>query len=207
VNDADGCFDVERTALHELGHIVGLGHPQDEGFRLEPSQSVMDAFIPAKPKAGSFMHQYGPCDLASLQMRYDVPSLDTKLSRCLDLETRVTLTASTSQVAAGDPVTFTAVLSVVSKSSYLKLSGNRLNLREVQLRRRPANLAGAWSTSWMTQGSSPGTYLLTLRPGSTYEYQAVFKAPDDEGLRASSSNLITVRVGSTCSGCPSDEET
>lgn len=201
----EGCFDVERTVLHELGHAGGgLEHPEDGGFRLRALDTVMHSIIPARTATGSGMHAFGPCDVASLQVRFSIPSLDTPISTCSDIDTRLSLAASTSIVADGDPVVFRANFSTADRAAYGNIAGIPLNLRSIQLRRRPAGMGGAWSTFWMGQAQSPGTYVLTLRPSTAYEYQAVFRAPDDEGLNGSTSNVITVRITGTCNASPCD---
>ena len=197
----EGCFDVERAVLHELGHVGGgFQHPEDAGYRMRALDTVMHAVIPVRPRSGSGMHAYGPCDVATFQELYGLPSLDTHIPVCEELETKMSLGASTSVAEDGDTVVFTATLGTESHASYGQLGGIRLNDRSVQLRRRLKALAGAWHTYWMSPSDSPGTYVLSLRPGDTYEYQALYKTPDDEGLVGSSSNILTVRLSSDCSG-------
>jgi hypothetical protein len=206
----DGCFDVERTVLHELGHAGGgLQHPEDGGFRLHPLDTVMHSVVPARPDTGSLMHAFGPCDVASLQMRFNLPSLDTPISTCNDVDTRLSLGASASQITQGDALTLRADFSIADRDAYGLLGGDRLNLRSIQLRRRLAGSSNTWTTYWMKAAQSPGLYTLTLRPSGTYEYQALFRHTDDEGLNASASNVITVRVTGACIGnpCAGDEET
>ncbi len=83
----------------------------------------------------------------------------------------------------------------------------RLNGRSIQLKRRPAGSSAAWTTSWMRWAEAPGLYTLTLYPRATYEYVAVFGAPDNEGLEGDTSNQVTVRVVAGCTGnCPSEED-
>ena len=89
-SDADGCFDLRRVMIHELGHIFGLDHPENAGFRLGTWDTVMQPITPARPQASWARHAYGPCDVASLQELYDVPSHASPISRCQDLETRLT---------------------------------------------------------------------------------------------------------------------
>ena len=198
----DGCFDVERTAVHELGHVAGLDHPESAGFDLKPLDTVMHSIIPARPLTGNAMHAYGPCDVATLQERYDVLSYSTPISTCNSVDTRLTLGASTAVVSDHDMVTFVATLSIVDRDGYGRLGGNPLNARSVQLRRRPAGSDAAWATFWMSQAIGGGVYVMVLQPSITYEYQAVLKAPDDEGLNGSTSNTLTVRVINTCGTPP-----
>jgi len=52
-SSSSGCFDIRRVALHELGHITGLHHPESAGFRLAAHETVMHAVTPAKPQPAS----------------------------------------------------------------------------------------------------------------------------------------------------------
>jgi hypothetical protein len=206
--DASGCFDIERTMLHEFGHVSGLGHPESSGFRLPASDTVMHAVIPAKPKAGSGMRAFGPCDVASLQRVYDVPGPATRISTCLALATRLSLKASLSAVNPDDSVRLRAKLSIAEDAAYGQLSGDPLRGRSVLLRYRPAGSEQSWSTVWMQDGNTAGAYLATISVPRTLEFQAVFRSPEDEGLRRSTSAVVTVRVIACGTSCPSggDEE-
>ena len=204
---ADGCFDAERVALHEFGHIVGLDHPEAAGFRLSPSSTVMHQVTASRPHTSWDRHGFGPCDVASLQEQFGTPTMSTLVSSCNDVDTRISLSASATSVGAGQRLTLTATLRIRTDSAYRELSGMRLNDRAVQLRRRPTGSTGAWTTSWMRWAEAPGLYTATLYPRTGYEYQAVFSAPDNEGLHGDASDVVSVRVTGTCSGlCPSEED-
>jgi len=206
--NSDGCFDAERVALHEFGHIVGLDHPEAAGFRLPPASTVMHQVSPSRPHPAWDRHGFGTCDVASLQEQFGLPTMSTLIATCNDVDTRLTLSASAAQVAAGAPLVLSATLRVRSDAAdYGQISGMRLNGRSIQLKRRPSGSNGAWTTSWMRWAESPGLYTLTLYPRSTYEYIAVFAAPDNEGLGGDTSNQVTVRTVTGCTGnCPSEED-
>jgi hypothetical protein len=193
-DDRDGCFDAQRVALHEMGHIVGIDHPENGGFRLRVWDTVMQSITPAKAASGYAMHAYGPCDVATLQMRYGVPSAAQPISTCLDLDTRTTLAASTARVRRGNYVTFTATLAIRDRAGYRRLGGDPLSGRTVLLRRRAAGTGGAWTTFWMGVGPSAGSYSISIMPSADFDYQAVFEEPAGEGLNGSSSGIVTVRV-------------
>ena len=79
-----------------------------------------------------------------------LPTMSTLIATCNDVDTRLTLSASAAQVAAGDRLVLSATLRVRSDGAdYGELSGMRLNGRSVQLKRRPSGSSGAWTTSWM----------------------------------------------------------
>ncbi len=198
-DDRDGCFDVERVMIHELGHIIGIDHPETAGFSLRPFDTVMHQLAPSRPKAGSLLHAFGPCDVATLQERYDVPAPGTPISDCNDVATTLGLVASSTSVPRGTRVTLVAELRIPDRDAYGRLGGNALAGRTVQLWRRPMGASGtAWTVYTMRTGDSPGTYLLSLQPSISYEFQAVFAAPGSEGLRDSTSPVATIRVIDGC---------
>lgn len=196
-DDRDGCFDIERVMIHELGHIQGIDHPESGGFSLRPFDSVMHSLAPSQPKAGWALHRFGPCDTATLQERYDAPAPTTLISTCNDVTTSLALTASQLSVPRGAKVTLVAELRIPDKDAYGRLGGNALSERNVLLRRRPLGQT-AWTTFSMRYGDSPGTYLLSLSPSYSYEFQAVFTTPGNEGLEGSTSPIVTVRVTDAC---------
>lgn len=199
----NGCFDAENIALDELGHVEILNHHLNYSDGSDYTDAVVQTVSRAKPSAGYNAHQYGRCDVAALQLMYDVPSWSAPYSTCLDLVTTLTLSSSASSITAGTSVSFTAVLKVADNSAYRELRINPLSSRSVVLQRRTPG-----STSWTSVGTMPassaaGTYVLVTSPTATYEWRAVFSKPASEGLRASSSPTITVRVGGcTTSPCP-----
>jgi hypothetical protein len=154
----------------------------------------MHAITPAKPGAGSTRHSFGRCDVATLQELYDLPSSSTLVSSCNDVATEVTLSASSTSVPRGATVWLRADLRIAALSSVGRLAGNVLDGRSVKLRYRRAGSSDAWTTLWMS-GLGNGGYSLALVPQATWEYQAIFPAPDGEGLRASTSATLKVRVG------------
>lgn len=192
--DRSGCFDVRRVMLHELGHISGLNHPESAGTRLPAHDTVMHAITPAKPRQGSAKRRFGDCDVASLQELYDVPGRRTRISRCNDVQTRIRLWADASTIVRGASVRLKAELSIADRAAYGRLARNLLDGRSVKLRYRRAGSDDAWATAWLKEKKAAGRYGITLQPTETWEYRAVFPAPDDEGLRFSRSETMKVKV-------------
>ena len=194
----NGCFDVENIALDEFGHIEGLGHHVNYANESDYGDAIVQTVARAKPSTGWNAHAYGRCDVATLQVKYDVPSSSTRISTCLDLATSLSLAASSTSIIPGQSVSFTATLKVGSSSGYGQLSGNSLSGRSVSLQRRALG-ATSWTTiATMSAGASVGTYVATTSPTTTYEWRASFSAPSTEGLRGSASASLPVAVGIPC---------
>ena len=195
-NPPNGCFDAQTVGLHEFGHVQGLGHSPDG-----PADTVMYPTSLTKPKAGYNAPDFGPCDVAAMQIRYEALSPATPISSCLSLATDLSLATSATTVSASGSVTLTARLAIGAGVAYPRLASDPLSSRSVVLQRRAAG-----TTSWAVHGPMPdattaGTYRLTLVPGATYEWRAVFASPASEGLKASSSSVVKVTVQGTDGSC------
>ncbi|MEO7119354.1 MAG: hypothetical protein ABIZ34_10325, partial [Candidatus Limnocylindrales bacterium] len=90
----NGCYEVERVMLHEFGHVLGLAHPEDFGFRLGTLETIMTARGQEKGETGWQTHRFLPCDVARLQRRYDLVAPSTPLALCDRVETRLSLELS-----------------------------------------------------------------------------------------------------------------
>ncbi|MDQ3492942.1 MAG: hypothetical protein M3452_06745 [Chloroflexota bacterium] len=196
----DGCFDLERTMLHEFGHVEGLAHPDDHGFRLDALETVMHPIIPSKSQTGWKLHRFASCDVARLQRRYDTASDTASYALCDRVDTRLAVAPSSSSVAFRERVTITATLRVRDRDGYGRLGGNPVSGRDVTIQRRAPG--GSWTSFDASPSDSAGEYALTFQPWTTYEYRAVFDRPSSEGLSGDTSDIVTVRVAPCISECP-----
>jgi hypothetical protein len=200
-----GCYDAELIALHELGHAQTLDHPDDDVVT-DWTDTVMHWAPKTKAKAGWNQHEFGRCDVARLQIRYQPLTSSTHISNCLDLATDMALSASSSSAAYAGSVTFTARLKIVDDAIWPNLASDPLSGRQVTLQRR---LPG--TTSWANVGSmstldANGRYSKTLTVFDTYDYRAVFNAAASEGLEDDASPVVRVTVatgGGYCGYVPS----
>ena len=197
----NGCYDIETVALDEFGHVEGLGHHVNFADDSDYTDAVVQTFSRTKPRDGYDMHVLGVCDIATLQIRYDIPLASSPYSTCLDVATVLTLSRSSSSVAYGGSVTFTALLKVVSDTDYGRLSGNAVSGRSVRLQRRAPGTSTWTTVANMTPTSPTGSYVYSLRLNSSTEFRAVFSTPTTEGLRGDVSPVTSVSVGS-CSTAP-----
>lgn len=190
----DGCYDVENVALDEFGHVTGLAHHANFADGSDYLDAVVQTVSRTKPRAGWNAHAYGRCDVARLQQRYDVPSFATRISTCISLVTGLTLTAPPS-ATFGTTITFSARLSITATSGSYELAGNWLDGRAVVLQRRLSG--GSWTDITTMMPGASGTYTARVTMNNTADWQAVFRAPADEGLKASTSPVIRVTVNGT----------
>lgn len=206
-----GCYDAEMVALHELGHVQTLGHIEDSP---EPADSWLDSImhvaVKSKAKTGWNMHEFGRCDVARLQIRYETLDTRTPYSTCLALPTTLALTTSSGSADYGTNVTLTATLSISSGAQYPNLAGDRLSGRTVQLQRR-ASSSDAWSTvaEMSALSDATGRYTKSVKVTTFYEWRARFVAPADEGLTNSTSAVVRIYVSgcATNCGCAAQEPT
>jgi hypothetical protein len=195
----NGCYDAETITLDELGHVEGLNHhvnyPDDSDYL----DAVVQTYSRTKPSSGWNAHAFGRCDIATLQMLYDMLNTSARYSTCLDLTTVLTLTASPSAIVSGGATTLAATLKVYDADGYRTLGGNLVSGRTVTLQRRAPG-ATTWTTiGTMPVGSTAGTYVLSQRPGADTDYRAVFATTSTEGINGDTSPTVRVAV-TGCTG-------
>jgi hypothetical protein len=198
----NGCYDVENIALDEFGHVLGLGHHDNYADESDYLDSVVQTVSRARPKAGWDADEFGRCDVAKLQLRYDMVNTARKYSTCLDLATTLSLSASDRSIAPGQTITFAATVRVADVAGYERLRTNFVSERRVVLERRAPGAATWTIVAVIPAALASGTYRLNVSPTATYEWRGYFYKPSDEGLRASSSAPFTVTVSGGCSSPP-----
>jgi hypothetical protein len=191
----DGCFDVENIMLDEFGHVEILDHHLNFSSEPDYGDAVVQALSRAKPKTGWNAHAFGRCDVASLQLQYDMQGWGARYSTCLNLATTLALTASPAAIAKGGTTTLTATLKVADVSSYVRLALNPVSLRSVSLQRRAAGTTTWTTVGTMANGSGSGTYMMSLSLQARTEFRAVFAKPSSEGLQGATSPIVAVAVG------------
>ena len=193
-NWATGCFDAENIALDEFGHVEILNHHVNYSDGSDYLDAVVQTVSHANPRVGWNAHAFARCDIATLQVKYDMRSAASPYSTCLDLATIIGVAASASSVPAGTRVTFVAGLQVGNDLSYERLRGNPIASRRVVLQRASLS-GGSWiSVTTMPNSETSGTYLTSIPINASYQWRAVYPKTATEGLRASTSNVIVVRA-------------
>jgi hypothetical protein len=200
----NGCYDVENIALDEFGHVQVLAHHVNRADDSDYLDAVVQTYARAKPRDGWNVHAFGPCDVASLQLKYELLTPLTLVSRCLEVTPGLVLNASSTWLTWGASVSFTASLAVSDLVAHDRMRGDPLSGRTVTLQRRPLG-ASTWTTiGVMTPGAMHGTYAYTaVSQTASADWRAVFARPSNEGLRAATSQLVRVSVSSCRTGlCP-----
>jgi hypothetical protein len=197
-----GCYDAETIALDEFGHVEILNHHVNYSDERDYTDAVVQTFSRTRPKAGYDMHEYGPCDTATLQIKYDVPTLSSPYSSCLDLGTVLTLSISDTSIPYGGSVDIAAMLKVATNSAYGRLSANPVGKHVVRLQRRSLGSATWTNLVPLTSSSPAGTYRTTVRFFDTADYRASFATPSGEGLRGDTSPTMRVTVAPCTANCP-----
>jgi len=200
----DGCYDAENLALDELGHVEILGHHANYADGSDYADSVVQASAHSRPKVGWNQHYLGRCDVARLQLEYELRRPGDNVSTCLPLATTTGLATNMTSIYKGSSVRFTATLKIAVASGARNLSGDPLSARLVLLQRRAIG-GTTWTTIATMAGTTvSGTYGVTWSPTGTYDWRASFQPAAADGALASSSSTVRVTV-SGCSGgiCPS----
>jgi hypothetical protein len=198
----NGCYDAETIALDEFGHVEGLNHHLNWSNDSDYEDAVVQTFSRTKPAAGWNLHTFRRCDVARLQLQYDMVSTTAKYSTCLDMATVLTLGASPVTISDGGPTTVTATLKVVDYDSYLLLGGNLVSGRTVTLQRRAPGTTTWTTVGTMPSGSASGTYVSIQQPISDVEYRAVFATPSGEGINGDVSPTVRIYVLGGCTLSP-----
>jgi hypothetical protein len=195
----NGCYDAETIALDEFGHVETLNHHVNWSDDSDYEDAIVQTFSRTKPSTGWNLHTFRRCDVATLQLQYDMVSTTAKYATCLDLTTVLTVGAAPASIIAGRSTTITATLKVADYDSYLGVGGNLVSARTVILQRRAPG-GTAWTTvGTMATGPAAGTYVTIQAPGADTDYRAVFNSPPEEGLNGDTSPTIRVTVASACS--------
>ena len=171
-----------------------MGKHDNYGSDSDYADAVVQTYSRTKPQEGWNKHVFGRCDVARLQIIYDLVLASNKYSTCLDLSTVLTIAASPTQIVVGGSTTLTATLKVVDADAYGRLGGNAVSGRTVTLQRRAVGTTTWISVGTMPFGSVTGTYVLAQRPGGATEYRAVFPTPSTEGINGDSSPAVRVNV-------------
>ena len=134
----DRCFDVSHVTLRAMGFVYGLHRWDREEFgKFGPGAriTVMSAWALREGEVGFERRDFGRCDVARLQLLYDVHSQRSRYSTCLDRQaTSLELGASDQSVGYRDPVTFRAKLKLAVNAPDVFV-GNPVSGRRVVLQR------------------------------------------------------------------------
>jgi len=191
----NGCYDIRRVALDEFGHVQMLDHHVNFADESDYLDAVVQYAGRSRPKEGWNTHVFGRCDVARLQLEYELLSPATPVSTCLSLATTLTIAAEPAAIVSGESTRISGELEIAVASAAKRLSGDPLSQRAITLQRRSLG-----STSWVviaTMNSIPGSdgsYAMTITPSATADYRLSFDAPTSEGLSDSVSAIVRVTM-------------
>ncbi|MEO5705022.1 MAG: hypothetical protein ABIZ52_07550 [Candidatus Limnocylindrales bacterium] len=192
----NGCYDIRRVALDEFGHVEMLNHHVNYADESDYLDAVVQYAGRSRPKAGWNTHVYGRCDIARLQLEYELIESDDPVSTCLSLSTTLMIAADPPSIVAGDTTRVTGELEIAVATAAKRLSGDPLSLRTITLQRRYLG-----STAWVVIATmsavsgSVGSYAFTIKPSATADYRLVYDAPSSEGLKDATSTVYRITVG------------
>jgi hypothetical protein len=198
VTPLTGCYDARRVALDEFGHIEMLGHHDNYADESDYLDAIVQFAGRSKPNEGWDYHVYGRCDVARLQLEYELLNSGTPVSTCLSLSTALTIGTTSVYVQPGGSTKITGALEIAVSSYAKRMSGDPLSSRSIQLQRREIG-----GSTWTSVGTVPaatgaGNYALTIKPPSSGDYRLFFDAPSSEGLRDSVSGVLSITVAVLC---------
>jgi hypothetical protein len=200
LSPANGCFDAETVTLDEFGHIEILGHHVNYADERDYLDSVVQAVSRARPKEGWNEHVFGRCDVARLQLEYELPTSADLTSTCLSLATNLSIVPSATAISIGRAVRITGNFKVAAATGARALSGDPLSNRTITLQRRPVGLTTWSNVGTLAPTGAPGSYGLNITPSMTYDYRLSFAKSSAEGLLASMSSVVRIAVSACTEG-------
>ena len=195
----NGCYDARRVALDEFGHIEILGHHENFADESDYLDAIVQFAGRQKPNEGWDYHSYGRCDVARLQLEYELLTASSSVSTCLSLSTSLSIGGTTAYVSPGATTKITGEFEIAVSTTAKRLSGDPLSGRTILLQRKELT-----SSIWTTVGTmsavsgSAGSYALTIKPPSSGDYRLSYDAPSSEGLKDSTSSTLHVTVAVLC---------
>jgi hypothetical protein len=192
----NGCYDIRRVALDEFGHVEMLNHHVNYADERDYLDAVVQYAGRSRPKEGWNTHVYGRCDIARLQLEYELTDSGAPVSSCLSLSTALKIAADPASIVAGSSTKITGELEIAVATAAKRLSGDPLSRRTITLQQRALG-----STAWLVVATmtpvsgSAGSYAFTIKPTATADYRLNYDASPSEGLRDSTSVVLRVTVG------------
>ena len=196
--NANGCPDAGRVAIHEIGHMGGLGHHAYANWTWAETRMRTSDF-PFEGTNTWDTRTLGRCDEAALQMRYDLADKAGSYANCFDdianagpdgLVTDLTVSATSTIACNGAAVTISGRLQTHNYASYAALAGNGLPNRTVEIDR---NGSPTVYTAVTTSGSGYNWSKTFSGSNIVHTYVAHYDHVSGEGLSASNTKSFTIR--------------
>lgn len=158
-----GCWYMKRVLIHELGHVLDLGHDPTHS----EGSSVMYSSVPRYADTGGDTKEYLSCDVARLQLIYSRDTTARTPSSCLHeianvtdekLRTVLTIGASDTVACFGQSVTFSGKLRFADYASYGSLANDPIASRTVIMQYRTWGSSGSWTDDLTPTTDSSGSW-------------------------------------------------
>jgi hypothetical protein len=221
VNPPSNWHDVQRVALHELGHIAGLSRKSDppggvdEHSSESQSYSVMQLNTPKATTSGWATHAMQECDVLALQLDYDVQNSAGSYPWCVDhipgeanldgLFSSTTRSFASYSTCLGQVLTSQGRLALKTTSDYGLISNNPLTNRTLRFDRRPPGGSWTYNVTSATASNASGynwtrTWSTLSQGPITYEIRAHFDGETASGgsVIDTSQVLFTISWGHSC---------
>lgn len=192
----NGCYDIRRVSLDEFGHVEMLNHHVNYADESDYLDAIVQYAGRSRPKDGWNAHVYGRCDVARLQLEYELLDSGDPVSTCLSLPTTLTIAADPASIVPGATTKVTGELEVTVATAAKRLSGDPLSRRTITLQKRDLG-----STAWVVIATmtsvtgSAGSYASTIKPTVSADYRLAYDASPYEGLKDATSVTLRITVG------------
>jgi hypothetical protein len=201
-SSVNGCAEVGRVAIHEVGHIGGyLGHYASNAW----GRTRMSPLPPLKGEHSTYnTRTLARCDEANMQMKYDVANFFGYYADCYDevtntnadgtLKTDLSISPTTLTLCSGQPVTFGGRLNIHAYPSYDEIGGNNLPGRTLSIYKDGGYYASVGTVSSGGGNNWSWSYSTTVGVVTTRTFYANFVASGETnelGPKTSATASIT----------------
>ena len=181
--------DIQRLALHELGHVIGLAHPDQVGQHLDAVMNsiISDRYTLSSDDIAGGQHLYGATSTTPTPTPAPTPTPTPNPNPALVPSPMLSVTVAPSRVRSRRRATYTVSTSIVSPTSAITvnyvMSGSAILGKNYSLSGPSGQVtipAGASSAdvtlTVLITPRRPRTAIMTLTPGAGYTLSGLSSA-------------------------------